>query len=71
MEIFSLNRKRMSIKDKMRNTWYRTKDLLYFKDTGESWDILHWTDEDYEEFINQEFPDQVGQIEGLNQVGTK
>jgi hypothetical protein len=55
----------------MTNKWYRTKDLLYFTDTGESWDILHWTDEDFQEFLKQEFPDQVGQLEKLNQVGTK
>jgi hypothetical protein len=55
----------------MTNKWYRTKDLLYFADTGESWDILHWTDEDFQEFLKQEFSDQVGQLEKLNQVGTK
>lgn len=55
----------------MRNKWFRTKDLLYFKDTGQSWDILHWTDEDYEDFISKEYGDQEGQLEGLNQVGTR
>lgn len=53
------------------NYWYRTKDLLYYASTKESWDIRHWTDEDFEEFLSQEFGNQVGQIEGLNQVGTK
>ena len=63
----------INIKDKgkMRNKWFRTKDLLYFKDTGQSWDILHWTDEEYEIFIGQEFPDQVEQLATLNKVGTK
>lgn len=55
----------------MSKSWYRTKDLLYFKATGESWDILHWTDEEYEIFIGQGFPDQVEQLEKLNKVGTK
>jgi hypothetical protein len=52
-------------------TWYRTKDLLYFSSTKESWDILHWSDEEYEEFLNQPFPDQVGKLQELNQVGPK
>ncbi len=55
----------------MKNKWFRTKDLLYFKDTGQSWDILHWTDEEYEDFISKEYSDQKGQLERLNQVGTR
>jgi hypothetical protein len=58
-------------KEKMRNKWFRTKDLLYFKDTGQSWDILHWTDEEYQDFISKEYSDQKGQLERLNQVGTR
>jgi len=58
-------------KEKMKNKWFRTKDLLYFKDTGQSWDILHWTDEEYEDFISKEYNDQKGQLERLNQVGTR
>jgi len=58
-------------KEKMKNKWFRTKDLLYFKDTGQSWDILHWTDEEYQDFISKEYSDQKGQLERLNQVGTK
>jgi hypothetical protein len=58
-------------KEKMKNKWFRTKDLLYFKDTGQSWDILHWTDEEYEDFISKEYSDQKGQLERLNQVGTR
>jgi hypothetical protein len=63
----------INIKDKgkMRNKWFRTKDLLYFKDTGQSWDILHWTDEEYQDFISKEYSDQKGQLERLNQVGTR
>ena len=55
----------------MRNKWFRTKDLLYFKDTGQSWDILHWTDEEYQDFISKKYSDQKGQLERLNQVGTR
>lgn len=51
--------------------WYRTKDLLYYKPTNQSWDISHWTDEDYEEFLRQPFGDQEGQLEELEQVGTR
>jgi|APGre2960657404_1045060.scaffolds.fasta_scaffold04293_11 hypothetical protein len=58
-------------KEKMKNKWFRTKDLLYFKDTGQSWDILHWTDEEYQDFISKEYSDQKGQLERLNQVGTR
>jgi hypothetical protein len=58
-------------KEKMKNKWFRTKDLLYFKDTGQSWDILHWTDEEYQDFISKEYNDQKGQLERLNQVGTR
>jgi hypothetical protein len=63
----------INIKDKgkMRNKWFRTKDPLYFKDTGQSWDILHWTDEEYQDFISKEYSDQKGQLERLNQVGTR
>jgi hypothetical protein len=52
-------------------TWYRTKDLLYFSNTKESWDILHWSDKDFEEFLNQPFSDQISNLKTLNQVGTK
>jgi hypothetical protein len=58
-------------KEKMKNKWFRTKDLLYFKNTGQSWDILHWTDEEYQDFISKEYSDQKGQLERLNQVGTR
>lgn len=52
-------------------TWYRTKDLLYFTDTGESWDILHWTEEEYQEFLDCSLGKQIGKLQELAQVGTK
>lgn len=61
----------LNMGNQMSKAWYRTKDLLYFKATGESWDILHWTDEEYEIFLGQGFPDQVEQLATLNKVGTK
>ena len=51
--------------------WYRRKDLLIYAATKQSWDISHWTDEDYNDFMRHTFSDQVGQVEQMEQVGTK
>lgn len=35
-------------------TWSKKEDTLYLLETGQSWDISHWSDEDFADFLEQD-----------------
>ena len=45
--------------------WNMKDGLLTFVDTGEQWEVPHWTDADYAEFLALPHGDKCGLIEGL------
>lgn len=46
-------------------TWTKKDGVLYLLETGQSWNISHWTDEDYNDFLEQE--DQLCNVEMLEE----
>jgi hypothetical protein len=48
--------------------WHMKDGVLTFTDTGEQWEVSHWTDEDYDEFLSLAHEDKCGLIEGLDEL---
>ena len=46
-------------------TWHRKGDTLLLWETGQTWDISHWTDEDFLDFLEQD--NQVCSVEMLTE----
>lgn len=51
--------------------WYRVEDYLRCEGLNKTWDISHWTDEDFQEFLDQPLGDKEGQLENLEEVEVK
>jgi hypothetical protein len=42
--------------------------ILTFVDTNEQWEVSHWTDDDYDDFLSLPHEDKFGLIEGLDEL---
>ena len=48
--------------------WFFKDGLLTWQDTGQTWEVGYWTDEDYAEFMSKDFGGQCAQLENLEEV---
>lgn len=48
--------------------WHYKDGLLTWVDTGQTWEVSHWTDKDLSQFLSKDFDSQCGQLENLEEV---
>lgn len=51
-----------------RYEWNMKDGILTFVDTNEQWEVSHWTDDDYDDFLSLPHEDKFGLIEGLDEL---